>query len=111
MKGANQMGMPAQHIDDTLDRQVEEYSKLYSIDQWLQPRRWVGGTCARLFSIVCTNLLWLMTCCVCGVTTVHTVAVGPSSMVQVQLAKLKEETRCPMCFGESVSATITAVQA
>lgn len=28
-----------QHIDDTLDRQVAEYSKLYSIDQWLQPRR------------------------------------------------------------------------
>jgi hypothetical protein len=41
MKGKNGQGLPVQqHIDDTLDRQVAEYSKLYSIEQWLQPRRY-----------------------------------------------------------------------
>jgi hypothetical protein len=43
MKGKNGQGLPVQqHIDDTLDRQVEEYSKLYSIEQWLQPRRYAA---------------------------------------------------------------------
>jgi hypothetical protein len=42
MKGrvdAGQAPKLEQHIDDRLDRQVQEYSKLYSIDKWLQPRR------------------------------------------------------------------------
>jgi hypothetical protein len=39
--GPAQQQPAQQHVDDTLDRQVQEYSKLYSIDQWLQPRRWV----------------------------------------------------------------------
>ncbi|KAF6256239.1 hypothetical protein COO60DRAFT_136590 [Scenedesmus sp. NREL 46B-D3] len=33
----------------------------------------------------------------------------PRSMVQVQLAKLKEETRCPICFGKIRSARISMV--
>jgi hypothetical protein len=82
MKGANEMGLPqqlpAQHIDDTLDRQVEEYSKLYSIDQWLQPRRWVDDACVRLVIIVCTSILWLMTCCLWG-PHLCTVAFGQAA--------------------------------
>lgn len=39
--GPGQQQPAQQHVDDTLDRQVQEFSKLYSIDQWLQPRRWV----------------------------------------------------------------------
>ncbi|KAF8065578.1 LARP6B [Scenedesmus sp. PABB004] len=34
---------------------------------------------------------------------------APRSMVQVQLAKLKEETRCPMCFGYIREARISMV--
>lgn len=33
-------------------------------------------------------------CCQCA-------TVMACSMVEVQLAKLKEETRCPMCFGKT----------
>jgi hypothetical protein len=45
-----------------------------------------------------------------GATPVHC-RFWASSMVQVQLAKLKEETRCPMCFGEPVSKILTPVRA
>eukprot|EP00775_Hariotina_reticulata_P003905 gene3905-4159_t len=55
--------------DKDHEAEVAKYSRLYTTEQWLQPR----------------------------------------SLVQVQLAKLKEETRCPMCFGKIRSARISMV--
>ncbi|WIA16384.1 hypothetical protein OEZ86_007873 [Tetradesmus obliquus] len=67
MAGQETAARAAQETD--WHEEVERCSKMYSIDQWMQPR----------------------------------------SMVQVQLAKLKEETRCPMCFGKIRSARISMV--
>lgn len=60
-----------QHVDDRLDRQVQEFSKLYSIDQWLQPRRWVvsysplepARTARRVLAAHAADCAALLPCC------------------------------------------------